>query len=94
MEAIRSADGREVTEQMLSGWAAALDRDEWPEGWANIGGVVAGRPPLSAEGSAVLSVKVPPSMKRTIEEAARQEGVTTSDFVRSLLASGLLRRGA
>ena len=94
MDAIKTSDGRIITKEKLDAWSAALDADEWPRGWVNVGEIVHGRPPLSAEGSAVLSVKVPPSMKRAIEREAKNEGITTSDFVRSLLADGLVGRGA
>ena len=73
---------------MLDEVCAALDADEWPQGWRNVGGVV-GRPPMSPEGSAVLSVKVPPSMKRALEAKAADSGVSTSDLVRTILADSL-----
>jgi predicted GNAT superfamily acetyltransferase len=87
---IKTSNGQIVTDEMLCRWCAALDMDEWPAGEYSVGEVVKGRPPMSAEGSAVLSVKVPPAMKRAIEKAAKNEGVTTSDFVRSMLAGGLV----
>lgn len=37
-----AAGGREVTEEEIAGWEAALERDEWPEGWANVGGILEG----------------------------------------------------
>lgn len=90
MDAIRAKNGQLVTEEMIDGWGDALDRDEWPATWKNVGKVVNGRPPMSAEGSAVLSVKVPPAMKRAIEMEARAEGVSSSDLVRTMIASGLV----
>lgn len=33
-------DGKTVTDEMIAGWESALERDEWPEGWANVGDVV------------------------------------------------------
>jgi len=88
----KTADGHTISKAKLDEWSAALDSDNWPQGWVNVGEVIHGRPPLSAEGSVVLSVKVPPSMKRILEREAKTEGVTTSDFVRSLLADGLVSR--
>ncbi|MDR1015577.1 MAG: ribbon-helix-helix protein, CopG family [Coriobacteriales bacterium] len=93
MDVIRAADGQMVTSDMLSRWCEALDKDEWPQGEHSVGEAISGRPPLSAEGSAVLSVKVSPAMKRAIENKAKSEGVTTSDFVRSMLASSLVGKG-
>jgi hypothetical protein len=90
MDAIKTSNGQPVTEEMLDTWSSALDRDEWPNGWTNKGEIVVGRPPLSAEGSAVLSVKIPVAMKRAIEKEAKNGGISTSDYVRSILASELL----
>ncbi|MEG0476825.1 MAG: hypothetical protein RR572_04040 [Raoultibacter sp.] len=91
MESIKTADGKMVTEELLDKWCDALDHDEWPKGWNNVGKVVSGRPPLSAEGSTVLSVKVPPAMKRAIESNAKNRGVSTSDYVRTLIANSLVQ---
>jgi hypothetical protein len=90
MAEIKAADGQTVTDEMIARWSDALDRDEWPKGWRNVGGVVRGRPPLSVEGSTVLSVKVPTGLKMAIEREAKAEGVTSSELVRSMLASALL----
>lgn len=89
----RAANGQLVTDDMLARWCNALDNDKWPDGEYSVGSVIKGRPPMSAEGSAVLSVKVPPAMKRVIESAAKNEGVTTSDFIRSMLVNGLVQIG-
>lgn len=90
MEPIKTADSKLVTEEMIERWGTALDHDEWPDDWHNNGKVVIGRPPMSAEGSAVLSVKVPPAMKRALENKAKDAGVSTSDMVRTILANSLL----
>jgi hypothetical protein len=90
MDAIKTIDGQVVTDDLLGKWSAALDRDEWPEGEYSSGPVIIGRPPMSAEGSVVLSVKIPVAMKRAIEREAKSEGLSTSDYIRSLLASKLV----
>ena len=92
MDAIRASNGQLVTEEMLKRWTEALDNDEWPEGEYSVGKVVVGRPPMSVEGSAVLSVKVPLAMKRAIEREAKSNGLTTSDYVRTIIASELVRQ--
>jgi hypothetical protein len=94
MGVIRTKSGHMVTEEMIDKWSEALDRDEWPEGWVNVGKVVIGRPPMSAEGSVTLSVKVPVAMKKAIENEAKNDGLSTSDYVRSVLASELVNRSA
>jgi hypothetical protein len=92
MKPIKTIDGHTVTEALLDKWSAALDRDEWPEGEYSVGSVIIGRPPMSAEGSVVLSVKIPVAMKRAIESEAKDKGITTSDYIRTLLARNLLAK--
>jgi len=92
MDTIRAADGTLVTESMLKHWTDALDKDEWPKGEYSVGEVILGRPRMSTEGSAVLSVKVPLAMKRAIEIEAKLNGLSTSNYVRTILASELIRQ--
>lgn len=42
MNGIVAEDGKVVTDEMIAGWESALERDEWPEGWKNVGPVVCG----------------------------------------------------
>lgn len=42
---IVAENGGVVTDEMISGWEEALERDEWPSGWANVGEIVEGEPP-------------------------------------------------
>lgn len=90
MADIIAEDGTRVTDEMIGAWGEALDRDEWPEGWHNVGEVVDGRSGMPAEGMQTLSVKVPASLKRAVDRKAKGEGVSTSAFVRSALARALL----
>ena len=30
-------NGKVVTDEMIANWESALERDEWPEGWVNVG---------------------------------------------------------
>lgn len=90
MAEIKAKNGQIVTEKMIDSWCEALDRDEWPVGEKNIGKVVIGRPPLSSEGPTVLSVKIPVAMKKAIEDHAKNDGLSTSDYVRTVLARDLM----
>lgn len=90
MEPIKTKDGHVVTEEMIDRWCEALDRGEWPTGEYSAGEVIVGRPPLSAEGSAVLSVKVSKGMKNAIKRQAESCGKSMSDFVRDALSEKLL----
>lgn len=38
-------DGGAVTDEMIAGWESALERDEWPSGWVNVGEIVEGKLP-------------------------------------------------
>ena len=42
---IGAENGEIVTDEMISCWEEALERDEWPDGWTNVGEVVEGAPP-------------------------------------------------
>jgi len=90
MKTIKAANGQTVTEEMILKWGEALDNDEWPDGWRNVGEIVNGRAPTMASSVETLSVKVPAGMKRAIEREASAEGVSSSELVRSMLASCLL----
>lgn len=41
----RAEDGSTVTDEMIAGWESALERGEWPSGWANVGEIVEWRIP-------------------------------------------------
>ena len=39
MNGIVAENGMLVTDEMIAGWETALERDEWPSGWENLGEV-------------------------------------------------------
>ena len=80
-----AANGQEITEEMIDGWCDAYERGEFPEGERTVG-----RPPLSTEGTAVISIKVPIGMKRAVERKAKSAGMSTSAYARAALADKLL----
>lgn len=86
----KAANGSSVTDEMIDEWCDALDNDKWPEGWKNRSKVVYGRPPLSAGGTATLSIKVPVAMKQAIAKEAKRHGTSTSNYARALLAEAML----
>lgn len=88
MSAIVAENGQMVTEAMIGRWAASLDRDEWPDGWQNVGDVVDGK--LPGSGSVTLSIKIPSAMKRAIEREAKAEGKSTGAYVRGVIADSLM----
>lgn len=90
MNGIVAENGMLVTDEMIAGWETALERDEWPSGWENVGEVYEGRLPSSMADSVTLSVKIPTPMKRVIDSEARSEGETTSAYVRGVLADSLM----
>lgn len=88
MSEIRASDGTVVTDAMIDEICAALDRDEWPEGWKNVGPVVRGG---TTEGnSETVTVKVTPAMKMAIEREAKTEGVAVSAYVRGAIERTLM----
>ena len=90
MSSIVAENGVIVTDEMIADWEAALERDEWPSGWTNVGEVVEGRLPAPMTDSVTLSVKIPAPMKRVIDAEAKNEGKTTSAYVRGVLADSLM----
>lgn len=90
MGGIVAENGQVVTDEMIEGWESALERDEWPSGWVNVGEVVDGRLPKSTPETVTLSIKVPSAMRRAIETEAKSRGTTTSAYVRGVLARALM----
>lgn len=87
---IVAENGKVVTDKMIDEWESALERDEWPEGWVNVGDVVEGKLPTSMSESVTLSIKVPAAMKKAIEQEAQLEGKSTSSYVRGVLVDNLM----
>jgi hypothetical protein len=85
-----AANGQEITEAMIEGWCEAYERGEFPEGERTVGGVVMGRPPLSADKTVTVTVKIPIGMKEALARKAQNQGVTMSAYVRSVLANDIL----
>ena len=85
-----TANGQVVTDEMIDAWCESYERGEFPDGEHTVGGIVHGRPPLSGEGTATLSVKIPLGMKEAIRRRAAAEGMTPSEFARAALSEKLL----
>ena len=85
-----AANGQEITEAMIGSWCDAYERGEFPEGERTVGEVVMGRPPLSAEKTTTVTVKIPVGMKATLTKKAEERGTTMSAYVRSVLANDIL----
>lgn len=90
MSGIVAENGVLVTDAMIDGWEDALERDEWPSGWKNVGEVMEGRLPTALNDAVTLSVKIPASMRRAIDAEAKIEGKSTSAYVRGVLADSLM----
>lgn len=83
-------NGKVVTDEMIADWESALERDEWPSGWVNVGEIVEGKLPKAAPETVTLSLKVPAAMKRALEKEAKAEGKSTGAYARGILADGLM----
>lgn len=90
MNGIVAENGKIVTDEMIASWEEALERDEWPSGWKNVGEIYDGRLPNPMADAVTLSVKIPAPMKRAIEVEAKSKGKSTSAFVRGVLADSLM----
>ena len=73
MNGIVAENGKVVTDEMIADWESALERDEWPSGWVNVGEIVEGKLPKAAPETVTLSLKVPAAMKRALEKEAKAE---------------------
>ena len=85
-----AVNGQEITDAMIDGWCNAYERGEFPEGEHTIGKVVMGRPPLSAENTTSVTVKIPAGMKAALVHKAEEQGTTMSAYIRSVLANDIL----
>ena len=74
MNGIVAENGKVVTDEMVADWGSALERDEWPSGWVNVGEIADGELPKAASGGVTLPLKVPAVMKRAFEEETKAEG--------------------
>lgn len=61
-KAYTAANGQVITDEMIDTWCESYEHGEFPDGEHTVGGIVHGRPPLSSEGTATLSVKIPLGM--------------------------------
>lgn len=87
-----AANGQQITEGMINRWCDSYEKGEFPEGERTVGTVVHGRPPLSnGEATVTLSVKIPIGMKKAIEDEARSEGISSSAYVRGVIADSLIK---
>lgn len=87
---VSAVTGQEITDEMIDRWCGFYDKGKFPEDERAEGEVKYGRPPLSSDPLAVLSVKMPPGMKKAIEREAKAQGLTVSAYARNVLADTLL----
>lgn len=92
-KAYTAANGQVITDEMIDTWCESYEHGEFPDGEHTVGGIVHGRPPLSSEGTATLSVKISLGMKEAIRRRAAAEGMTPSEFARAALSEKLLAAG-
>ena len=85
MSAIVAENGQAVTDCMLDEWCDDLDRDEWPEGWRNVGGVIEGHLPVAPSGaeaprtvdlSRMSSAEFTHNIDEATAEVSRGEGLS------------------
>lgn len=90
MSTFTALNGQTVTDEKMETWEQSYAQGTFPPGEKNLGQVINGAPrSLSPEGSETLSVKIPVAMKRAITASARNQNISTSELVRSLLAKSM-----
>lgn len=90
MTTYKAANGQEITEEMIARWNESYDRGEFPAGERTVGTVVNGRPPLSSDKTVTIAVKVPLGMKKALIAKAERNGMTMSEYARSVFADDLM----
>ena len=89
MTKFRAADGQIITDEQMDAWSQALGEGEWPKGWESRGKAVHSKPRLANINIVTLPVKMPASMKKTIEHEAQKEEMDPSDYARDILKKAL-----
>ena len=69
MNGIVAENGKVVTDEMIADWESALERDEWPSGWVNVGEVVEGKLPKAVPETVTLSLKAQTEAYNGMENA-------------------------
>lgn len=70
-------------------WDEAISKGELPEGWRPAGPAMVGRPRLCGEPLESVTVKLPASMVREVDERAREAGTNRSEELRGLVGAAL-----
>ena len=95
MSAIVAENGQNVTDCMLDEWCDALDRDEWPEGWRNVGEVVEGHLPVAPSSNEaprtvdllrMSSAEFARNIEEATAEVSRGEGLSFDEAVAQIRA--------
>lgn len=81
-----SANGCEVTKDMIEAWDAAYTAGSLPEGYAFDGPIMSGRPRLFEGEMATMTVRIPRAQKEALERDAERRGMSFSGYVREVLA--------
>ena len=91
MSTFTALNGQQVSDEKMEALEQSYAQGIFPPGEKNLGQVINGAPrSLSPEGSEILSVKIPVAMKRAITTSARNQNISTSELVRSLLTKSLV----
>lgn len=85
-----AANGQEITDELINQWCESYEKGDFPKGERTVGGVVMGRPPLSAEKTVTFTIKIPVGMKAALMKKAKEHGMTASSYTREIIADDLL----
>ncbi len=90
MSKIVAENGKVITDEIINEWENALENDQWPCGWINVGEIIESKLPKKTPDTVTLSLKVPVAMKRALEQEAKNEGKSTGAYARGILAESLI----
>lgn len=79
--------GIPVSSKMLDSWVESYKAGRLPEGYAFDGPIRPGRPKLIEGEMATITIRIPLSLKKALTREAENAGMTTSGYVREVLAT-------
>ena len=77
-----------VTSKQLDEWAAEYEGESWDT--MSFGQIIQGRPRISSEELKPITVKVPASRVAAIQNIARKNGLSRSEFLRQAIDNEII----
>ena len=84
-----TASGQKFTDEDIKKWSKCYDNGEFLPN-SETTSVISGKPAHEKPQTATITLKVPIGMKEALKNRAKQEGMTTSAYIRNALVSASL----